>query len=194
MGRSRNYEEIYRGLPWAYGQKPDPELMEAVSGLARGRVVDLGGGQGRHALELAAAGFDVEVVDSARSGLDQLATEAADRGLDVRLTCSDLASYVPPRQVSLVVAALIFHIPPRWLSLQIAERVGGRLENGGLFYLSLPGYKAETAKFARELIASAGCVERWVVKHLVTKKDRPRLPVARRNETRALGVKIAANQ
>jgi trans-aconitate methyltransferase len=188
--RGRNYEQIYRDLAWAYGQTPDPELIEAVRELPGGRVLDLGGGQGRHALALAAMGFDVEVVDSASSGLDQMVAAARERGLAVRVTASDIGSYRPRAPIQVIVAALLFHIPPRWLSLGVAETVGGSLDPKGLFYLSLPGYTSETRDFALQLLAAAGCQPRWMIKHLVTKADRPRLPVPRRNETRALGVKI----
>jgi trans-aconitate methyltransferase len=188
--RDRNYEQIYRGLPWAYGQVPDPELVEAVRELPRGRVLDLGGGQGRHALALAEMGFEVEVVDSAFSGLDQMLAAAGGRGLTVHATVSDIAAYRPRTTIQVVVAALLFHIPPRWLSLGIAETVGRSLAPEGLFYLSLPGYTGQTREFALELLSAANCAPGWVTKHLVTKADRPRLPVPRRNETRALGVRI----
>ncbi len=188
--RGRNYEQIYRDLPWAYGQAPDPELIEAVRELPRGRVLDLGGGQGRHALALAAMGFDVEVVDSASSGLDQMLAAASERKLTVQVTVSDIGSYRPPASLQVIVAALLFHIPPKWLSLGVAETVGSSLEPQGLFYVSLPGYTSETRGFAIQLLAAAGCRPRWMTKHLVTKADRPRLPVPRRNETRTLGVKI----
>lgn len=188
--RGRNYEQIYRDLPWAYGQAPDAELIEAIRELPRGRVLDLGGGQGRHALALASMGFDVEVVDSASTGLDQMRTAANERGLTVRVTVSDISSYRPGASLQVIVAALLFHIPPKWLSLGVAETVGARLEPQGVFYLSLPGYTSETRELALQLIAAAGCHLRWMGKHLVTKAERPRLPVPRRNETRVLGVKI----
>jgi trans-aconitate methyltransferase len=186
--RGRNYEQIYRDLRWAYGQNPDPELIEAVRDLPRRRVLDLGGGQGRHALALASMGFDVEVVDSASSGLDQMLAAAHERRLEIQTTVSDIGVYRPRATVQVIVAALLFHIPPKWLSLGVAETVGSSLEREGLFYLSLPGYTMQTREFALQLLDAANCHPRWVTKHLVTKAERPRLPVPRRNETRALGV------
>jgi SAM-dependent methyltransferase len=54
---------------------------------ARGarRALDLGCGVGRHALALAAAGFEVEAFDGAESGLGVLRGTAAARGLSVGL-------------------------------------------------------------------------------------------------------------
>lgn len=185
----RDYEEIYRARIWAYGDKPDPEFIRALTNVPRGIALDIAGGQGRHALALAALGFDVTLVDAAPAGLHQAAVAAGEKGLAVHLVQSDLAKYEPVRDAIVICAALFFHIPARKTSLKVAERLGQALKRKGLLYLSMPGYTAETSAFAMELIAAAGLKEEWIVKHLVTRKERPRLPVPRRNETRALGVK-----
>ncbi|MEO7803665.1 MAG: methyltransferase domain-containing protein [Actinomycetota bacterium] len=190
MIRSRhNYDEIYRDLIWAYGDKPDPELIAALTDVVRGRAVDIGGGQGRNALALAALGFDVAVIDSSSNGLHQAAAEAEQRSLPLHVVQSDLAHYEPEPGLKAVVGALFFHIPATKTSLKVAECLGEALDPGGVFYVSLPGFTKETVAFVEQLMETAGCKKDWVVKHLVTKKDRPRLPVARRNETRALGIK-----
>jgi trans-aconitate methyltransferase len=134
-------------------------------------------------------GFDVEVVDSAPTGLDQLLSAATERGLTIHITFSDIGSYRPIATFKVIVAALLFHIPPRWLSLGVAQSLGSSLEVQGLFYVSLPGYTSETRDFALQLVTAAGCQAKWMTKHLVTKAERPRLQVPRRNETRVLGVK-----
>jgi 2-polyprenyl-3-methyl-5-hydroxy-6-metoxy-1,4-benzoquinol methylase len=185
----RDYAEIYRSRTWAYSDKPDPELIKALVGFPRGRAVDLGGGQGRHAIALAALGFDVVLVDSVVEGLHQASATADERGLTVDVVHSDAADYESNEKVDLIVAALLFHIVPKRKSLRIAERCGQRLRPGGLIYISLPGYTTETVSFVRELLNASGCREEWLVKHLVTKKERPRLQVSRRNEVRALGRK-----
>ncbi|MGH2813079.1 MAG: class I SAM-dependent methyltransferase [Actinomycetota bacterium] len=183
----RDYAEIYRTRTWAYSDKPDPELIRALAGIPRGRAVDLGGGQGRHALTLSALGFDAVLVDSVVEGLHQATAAADERGLPLHTVHSDALHYEPDRKAVLVVAALLFHLPSPKKSVQICRNIGEWLEPGGLFYLSIPGFTREIEEFVRKLIEAAGCREQWVVKHLVTKRERPRLPVSRRNETRALG-------
>lgn len=185
----RDYAEVYKERTWAYGDRPDPELIKALTGVPRGPALDLGGGQGRHALALSALGFDVKLVDSVVEGLHQASANAEERGLPLHTVHADAARYEPENGQRLVVAALFFHLPARKTSLRIAERYGDSLAAGGLIYLSFPGFTKETQDFARELLAASGCRERWIVKHLVTKKERPRLSVSRRNETRALGRK-----
>jgi len=191
MIRSQHdYDEIYQARTWAYGDRPDPELIRALEGKTRGAAVDLGGGQGRHALALAALGFDVALVDTAKSGLHQAAQEAEERGLHLKIVQQDCKMYAPEGSLQLAVAALFFHVPAERTSLEAAKRIGEGLETEGMLYLSLPGYTNETHEFASRLLRAAGCEQKWVTKKLVTKKDRPRLPVPRRNETRALGIKV----
>lgn len=185
----RDYDEVYRSRSWAYSDRPDPELIRALVGKPRGKALDLGGGQGRHALALSALGYDVTIVDSAATGLHQAAEAAEEKSLPIHCFHSDASKYEPDGSLEVVVAALFFHIPAHKTSLKIAERAGASLNDGGVFYVSIPGYSRETHSFAEELIAAAGCRAFNVEKHLVTKKERPRLPVPRRNETRAVAFK-----
>jgi SAM-dependent methyltransferase len=185
----RDYAEIYRSLPWAYGDAPDQELIEALTGHPRGRALDLGGGQGRHALALAALGFNAVIVDKTTEGLQQAAAAAEERGVTLKLVHSDAAKYEPGGVFSVMVAGLFFHHPAHRTALKIAKTLGAALRPGGIFYLSLPGYTKENVTLAADVIEASGCEPEFIVKHLVTKKERPRLKVARRNETRALARK-----
>ncbi len=180
------YEQLHESAASAYGERPDAELVQALAGVPAGRAVDLGGGQGRHGLYLAAAGFDVELVDLSEAALAQAQESARSAGLHLRTRRSNIAFYEPPAPLQVVVAALILHIPARHAALKAAGAAGLALTRGGLLYLSLPGFNPETEALASELLDSAGCTGR-VVKHVVTREERPRLPVTRRNETRAVG-------
>ena len=180
------YEQLHRTTGWAYGEQPDDLLAEALAGIPPGPAVDLGGGQGRHALYLASRGFAVELVDLSDDALGQARRSAAELGLQVRTVRSNIAFYDPPSALQAVVAALVLHVPARHAALKTAEHVGRSMNQGALFYLTVPGFDEATRGLARDLLAAAGCEGR-VGKHVVTRAERPRLPVPRRNETRAVG-------
>lgn len=181
------YDQLHRRHEWAYSEQPDRQLAEALVGLDDGKAVDLGGGQGRHALYLADQGFDVELVDLSKEALLQATRFAEARGLSLRTVHSNIAFYEPPAGLDVVISALMFHIPARHSSLAVAECLGAAMNPGALLYVSLPGFDEATRTLAAEVFAAAGCAEHRIDQHLVTRQERPRLPVARRNETRAVG-------
>lgn len=183
------YEQLHAEHRWAYGRGADRELLNALRGAAPGRAVDLGGGQGRHALWLAEMGFEVEVVDGSQTALRQLDAEAAKLGLRISTVRANIAFYKPPTGIDLAVAALLFHVPARHASMQAAGALGAAMNPGALLYMSVPGYSEQTRRLLSELSHKAGCELRWCVNHVVTKAERPRLPVSRRYETRALAEK-----
>lgn len=189
MPLKSTYDELHRTREWAYGELPDRQLEEAVGGSGAGRAVDLGGGQGRHALFLASLGFDVELVDLSEEALLQASRAAEDRRLQLHTVRANIAYYEPPAGLDVVVAALLFHVPARHACLAAAERLGAAMNPGALLYLSVPGFDEATRSLAAEVCAAAGCAEQQVFSHVVTPEERPRLPVARRNETRALGLR-----
>jgi tellurite methyltransferase len=68
---------------------PESVVIEAVRHRNAGRALDLGCGTGRHALYLAAQGWDVTAVDSSGVALDILSERAAE-GLSVHPVLADL--------------------------------------------------------------------------------------------------------
>lgn len=183
---NQTYDQLHRREAWAYGDRPDAQLVEALQGVPAGRAVDLGGGQGRHALYLASLGFEVELVDLSEQALAQAAGSASELGLAVAAVRANLSFYAPPRGIEVAVAALALHVPARHASLKAAAALGEALNPGGLFYLSVPGFDEATRALVYDLLDAAACAGE-PVRHVVTRGERPRLPVPRRHETRAVG-------
>lgn len=186
---ANSYERLHLTEPWAYSEHPDSELVAALAEAPGRKAVDLGGGQGRHALYLARRGFDVELVDLSEQALIQAGRAALDEGLGLRTNRSNIAYYEPAGDLAVVVGALIFHVLARHAALGAAARLGDAMAPGAVFYFSLPGFNDPTRALAADLLCAAGCTGE-PVKHVVTRSERPRLPVARRNETRTVGRRV----
>jgi SAM-dependent methyltransferase len=76
---------------WALPRPPDAFALRAFELVAPpGRAVDLAGGNGRHALELARRGWQVEVWDASPIGLSLAKRAAAADGLEIETRCVDL--------------------------------------------------------------------------------------------------------
>ncbi|MGQ0680718.1 MAG: class I SAM-dependent methyltransferase [Actinomycetota bacterium] len=184
------FDQLYRQNEGAFGGAPDRELIDALYPLPPGRLLDLGGGQGRNCLPLARIGFEVTVVEASAAALEQVSRAAAAEALPLRVVNADYRFFVPDSGLHAAVASLILHLPPRHVSLRIARTTGRALASGGLFYLSFPGYSRERVELAHTLLDAAGCGRWRIQNHVVTRTERPRLSIPRRNETRAIGFKL----
>ncbi len=76
-------------LVWSAG--PNRFVEAEVEGLAPGRALDLAGGEGRNAIWLASAGWDVELVEFSPVALDKARQLADHAGVELTLTEADLA-------------------------------------------------------------------------------------------------------
>ena len=105
---------------------PNPEILELIPTLPPGsRVLDLGCGEGRLALPLAAAGFKVTGVDVSEAGIAKLQRIAADRGLTIDASTHDLNTYTVDGEFSLIVSDGVFHNIHR----EQAERLIGEMKD-----------------------------------------------------------------
>ena len=68
-----NYERFYEKTPGTSSYGNPTDLIRKITDiLPNGTVLDLGAGDGRHALYLASQGFEVTAVDLSEAGLEKL--------------------------------------------------------------------------------------------------------------------------
>lgn len=127
--------EARHGDALVSGLEPDRVVVTALTGMPRGRALDLGSGEGRHALWLAGRGWTVTAVDFAAVTVGRLQAKAAVMGLPVDAVLADACSYRPsPGAYSL---ALMTHLtlPPGQLLLALRQVVRALAPNGRLLIL-----------------------------------------------------------
>ena len=96
---------------------PEPNVLIAElvqqfapnsSGHSSGRAVDLGAGEGRHAIWLAGLGWSVEAVDFSHVGLDKGAANAGGLNEKITWTVADATTWTPtPASVDLIVLSYL---------------------------------------------------------------------------------------
>lgn len=107
-----DWNRRYASVPLLWKVDPAGFLGGEVAGLAPGRALDLGTGEGRNAIWLARHGWAVTAVDYADVALDRGRQLAVAAGVDgvVEWVCADLAGYEPAGPFDLVLMAFV-HLP-----------------------------------------------------------------------------------
>jgi tellurite methyltransferase len=81
-------------------------VMRMAAEFGRGRALDVATGRGRHALAMAAAGFNVTGIDVQLSSLSHAQTSALAAGVQISLVCADLRLFpIPTGRFQVVVVA-----------------------------------------------------------------------------------------
>ncbi|NHC14995.1 methyltransferase domain-containing protein [Motilibacter deserti] len=111
------WEERYAGPEKVWSGRPNPQLVAEAEGLAPGRALDVGCGEGADAVWLAARGWQVDGADISPSALKKAASHADDEGVGDRCRWlhADLAEWVPDAGAYDLVSAQFMHLPPQQL-------------------------------------------------------------------------------
>jgi SAM-dependent methyltransferase len=89
----------------------DPTLIEAATSRTPGTALDLGAGDGRNAVWLAAHGWQVTAVDFSIVAVERGRALAASSGVDVEWLHQDLLAWAPPTATFDLVVLMFIHLP-----------------------------------------------------------------------------------
>ena len=81
---NEQWDARYAASPSVWSITPNEFVVEFLSELPAGRVIDVAGGEGRNALWLAGRGWQAEVADFSQVALDKFTARAAEEGLSER--------------------------------------------------------------------------------------------------------------
>lgn len=160
----QTFDSVYSGTDCYYGLDIRPEFSDYfdqrdISGLA---ALDLGCGEGRYTLYLAAKDCHVTAVDCSRAGLSKLEKMAAEKNLPVVTCKTNLADFeFPTGAFDIIVCATILDHLEGNLRRRTIGAVKSALKPGGVLYANVftvsdPGYKLARAGGSRA--AAAGGV------------------------------------
>jgi SAM-dependent methyltransferase len=113
---------------------PSEVVVAALEGVVPGTALDLGCGNGRHAVWLAQQGFRVTAVDFSQEALRQAHERAADAGVDVDWVRADIRAYEPATEAFALVLVAYVHLPPDERR-EVLRRASAAVKPGGMFLL-----------------------------------------------------------
>jgi SAM-dependent methyltransferase len=133
--RRDKWNQRYSAREPVWSRGPNLNLVAEIQDLPPGRVLDLGTGEGRHAIWLASNNWQVTAVDFAEVGLARGKDAAAALDLDINWVCADVNSYAIPSDAFDLVIILYLHIPANELNALIQKAVAGLSHNGHFLYI-----------------------------------------------------------
>jgi SAM-dependent methyltransferase len=92
------WNERYSEPGYAYGSEPNDFVREQAGRIPKGRVLDLGAGEGRNGVWLAGKGYDVLCVDGSDVGLLKAQALAKARGVKIATEVADITQYALPNE------------------------------------------------------------------------------------------------
>ncbi len=105
---SEEWDKRYAGQELVWTAEPNRFVVAELKDLAPGRALDLGAGEGRNAVWLASAGWQVTAVDFSAVGLEKGRRLAENRAVSVDWALADVRDYRPePGSFRLVLIAYL---------------------------------------------------------------------------------------
>jgi len=153
-----SWEERYRDAPALWSGRVNPPLVAEATGLAPGRALDVGCGEGGDALWLAGQGWQVTGLDWSEVALARAAEHAAAAGVTDRVTWvrGDTGTWQPPVAAFDLVTAHFLH-PTAEQRHALVPRLAAAVAPGGtLLWVGHPHDEERAALWGADRFAAAG--------------------------------------
>jgi SAM-dependent methyltransferase len=110
--RAQEWDRRYAASERVWSAAPNTWVAKTVGAWFAGRALDLGAGEGRHSVWLAALGWQVTAVDFSSTGIERGRQGAADVGVEVDWVVADVRAWAPPagERFDLILVSYL-HLP-----------------------------------------------------------------------------------
>ncbi len=131
-----NYDAIYVQADY-FGAEPSALLEKYAEWIPAGaRVLDIGAGQGRNALPLAARGCRVTALEPSTAALDALGKRAAAENLDITLVPQEFLDYEPTGAFDVILCFGLMQVLHYEECASLVNRLHHWLVSGGTLFLT----------------------------------------------------------
>lgn len=132
------WDEVYSGGGYEETD-PDPELMRLCLDIRPGKAIDVGAGEGRHALWLASIGWQVDALDVSRMAMQKLQRMAEEKALPVNCVvhAAEDFSYGNDVYHLVISAGAALNFFDETSAQRIIDALGTSLKSGGIIYIAV---------------------------------------------------------
>ncbi|UCG52078.1 MAG: class I SAM-dependent methyltransferase [Candidatus Latescibacterota bacterium] len=132
------YDKAYSNTENLFGTQPEKILKNHIKMLSGIRpVLDIGAGQGRHALFLARKGFIVDAIDPSRVAIETLSNKAAKEKLHIRAHQCGFEDFVPQTDYYSGIAVFGLLQTLSWRSIGLlVDKIGRWTGPGTLIFVT----------------------------------------------------------
>lgn len=128
--------------------KPYPELIEFFKEYPRrGKVLDLGCGQGRDAIPIARLGFEVTGIDNSKVGIDQMIQISNSENLKITGLVGNIYIFDNYQDFDIVLLDSVFHFEKhdKQREVDLISKIARDIKNNGLICVCIQdtGYKVK---------------------------------------------------
>ena len=133
-----SFDEVYDQSQMMFGH-PYQELQDYFQvHPAKGKVLDLGSGQGRDALFLASLGYEVTAVDRSKVGVEQMMALAQEQNLKLNGVVGDVFELQLDGVFDVILFDMILHVFEQGQQVDLLKKYADSLNEKGIFCIVFP--------------------------------------------------------
>ncbi len=126
-------EKVFSNPDYKFEFEPDKELIKEIFKYKnKGKVLELGCGEGGTSLELAKKGFDVTCIDISKKAISKIKEEAEKNNIAINTICGDLETYKIKEEYDIIVGRAFFHFLSKKKALELIKECKNHTKKDGI--------------------------------------------------------------
>jgi len=126
-------EEVFSKPNYKFMFEPDKKtIKEILKYKKKGKILELGCGEGGTSLGLAKKGFDVACMDISKTAISKIKEKAKKERIQINAICADLESYKINGKYDIIIGSGFFHFLPKGKALKLIGKCRAHTKKGGI--------------------------------------------------------------
>lgn len=133
----QQYDSLYASEESLYGSGKAIKLVRSLPKyISEGKVLDIGGGEGRNALYLAKRGYEVSVIDISEVGISSLQKVAKQTGLKIGTQVADITKTDFAEEYDAVLMSFVLHHLETDEAIELVKKAQSHTRGAGVHIIA----------------------------------------------------------